>query len=73
MNRGYGKIKVEKAKGVSDEMVRRRAKLHKIAPVLRQTTDDAEDLLLKPNNTCHLLRCSATRSKELLGQQRMAQ
>ena len=34
--RGYGKIKEEKAKGVSNEMVRRRAKLHTIESVLRQ-------------------------------------
>ena len=40
--RGYGKIKGQKATGV--EMMRRRAKLHTIESVLRQTTDDVEDL-----------------------------
>ena len=34
--RGFGKIKGEKATVVSNEMVRRRAKLHKIEFVLRQ-------------------------------------
>ena len=33
---GHGKIKGEKAKGVSNEMVKRRAKLHTIESVLRQ-------------------------------------